>query len=152
MGGRSKRQKRAATRALLPRDEWSDSTAPPVNYDSVGEPYSERDEKGIRLEHQSTDPNGCWFLGEIIRKEGTKCSGNTKQRDWGGPDTISDSELTRDPTIQVTSEPPTKKRLVFILPPTLPIIAPASFAPRTSAPSSTKERGLQKTSSNFQKY
>ena len=147
---------RAAQRAELPPEYWSDSTALSVDDDSVGKPYAERDKKGGRLCHESTDPEGRWTPGDIIRKEGKMCSGNTNQRDWGGPDTISDLELTRDPTIQVTSEPPTKKRLVFILPPTLPIIAPASFAPGTvsipkdsspteiSAPSSTNERVPQK--------
>ena len=156
MGGRAKSMRRAAQRRELPMEEWSDETPDSVDADSVGKPYAERDEKGGRLEHKSTDPEGRWTLGDFIRKEGTMCSGNTEQRDWGGPDPISDSELTTDNPIEVKSEPPKNKRIVFPLPSTLPIPAPASFAPGTvsiptdsspieiSAPSSTKERGPQK--------
>ena len=144
--------RRLAQRLELSPKDWSDETPDSVDDDSVGKPYAERDEKGGRLEHQSTDPEGRWTPGDFIRKEGTMCSGKTEQRDWGGPDTISDSELTTDTSIQVTSEPPKKKRLVFALSSTLPILAHASFAPGTvsiptdsspieiSAPSSTMER------------
>ena len=152
MGGRSIRQRKAARRAKTPKEDWSDDTPDSVDDDSVGKPYAERDKKGGRLCHESADPNGRWFVGDSIRKEGTMCSGKTVQRDWGGPDTISDSELTTDTSIQVTSEPPKKKRIVFALSSTLPILAHASFAPGTvsiptdsspieiSAPSSTMER------------
>ena len=107
MGGRSKRERRAAQRAELPPEDWSDVTAVSDD-DTVGQPYAERDEKGAWLLCQSTDPEGRWTVGDFIRKEGTMCSGNTEQRDWGGPDPISDSELTTDTSIQVTSEPPKK--------------------------------------------
>ena len=110
MGGRVKQKRRADRRAELPPEYWSDSTAPSVDDDSVGKPYAERDEKGAWLLRQSTDTEGRWFLGDIIRKKGTMCSGKTKQRDWGGSDTISDSDLTRDSTNQVTSESESPKK------------------------------------------
>ena len=57
---------------MSPKD-WSDKTPDSVDDDSVGKPYAERDEKSGKLEHQSADPNGRWFVGDYIRKEGTIC-------------------------------------------------------------------------------
>ena len=110
MGRRAKQERRAATRAELPPEYWSVSTAVSVDDDSVGKPYAERGEKGAWLLRQSTDPEGRWFLGNIIRKKGTMCSGKTKQLDWGGSDTISDSDSTRNSTNQVTSESESPKK------------------------------------------
>ena len=112
-------------------EDWSDVTPDSVDDDTVGNPYAERDENDGRLFYESTDPEGRWTPGNIIRKEGAMCLGKTEQRDWGGPDPISDSELMMHTSIEVTSEPPKNKCIVFPLPLTLPIPAPASFAPGT---------------------
>ena len=67
-------------RAKNPKCDWTDSDATPLSEDTIGNPYGAREENGTRVEHTSADKNREYYVGDIVRKKGKKCTQELKKK------------------------------------------------------------------------
>ena len=59
-------------RAKKPKSDWTHSV----------KPYGVRDENGHRVVNKSSDKNGLYCIGDVVRNKGTKCTQNGIGGGW----------------------------------------------------------------------